>query len=704
MTASSVSLEFLLPDQNYSPEVSKYNYDSAGRLRRIDFNDAAGSRELYNAEFIDPLGRVLKARHGGSTVSHATYANDGRRLLQQVVVESALGSRRVIYGPFDPLGRERTRREIKDGAPDGPKTNVLYDALGRLSRAVQTDGTTTLFDWQYKYDPLGNVISLGDNVGSAGASLSYLTADPDRVCRIGYGNGGFGGNVCNVVHDGMGNATQEPTRTGSRTLSYYASGQVRGIAEGAALATFRYDAFGAVQELDITGNGVSDTRHDRHYGGLIERRDQIVNGNTTSFLARNIPGPDGVTASRRGTGDDWVFGFGEQRGNRYFTNQSGAFNQGVDFQPYGEARSTGLPSGAKDYVNYQWNGGDTLSAFGLSQLGARVYDPVIGRFLSRDSLFLSRTASDSNPYSFAFNDPLNHSDPTGLDSCAGDDLCISFDYGSSQDVEIAGALGAAWAGIDWITGLGKSNRPTLVDAGPVLRGVFDDAYKERYDTLSYLNRVANAPGAGELAGAILIGMPIKAALQAGCDVFACDNETGGGDTLVPDGHGGMRPDSYHPHRVSYARQAFNIAFNKAAGKATSRLLSGESRLPALEKAPSYCFSSGTKVLMADGSTKEIQNLHEGDLVIANDPEGKVGPAPHRVTQIHRNATYRFFHLRVGEGDGGEIVTTGSHPFWTAHGWTPAEKLTTKDVLRDDHAHSVAILPIPWNPWTRRHLI
>ena len=65
--------------------------------------------------------------------------------------------------------------------------------------------------------------------------------------------------------------------------------------------------------------------------------------------------------------------------------------------------------GTTNYENEQWNGGDLLAAFGVVNLGARVYDPVIGRFLSRDPILQA-----SNPYVFAGNDPVNMSDPTGM--------------------------------------------------------------------------------------------------------------------------------------------------------------------------------------------------------------------------------------------------------------------------------------------------
>src|ERR1017187_2816145 len=46
--------------------------------------------------------------------------------------------------------------------------------------------------------------------------------------------------------------------------------------------------------------------------------------------------------------------------------------------------------------------------------------PSVGRFLSRDPLLLPRTAATTNPYAFAMNDPVNLSDPSGLDCMGGE--------------------------------------------------------------------------------------------------------------------------------------------------------------------------------------------------------------------------------------------------------------------------------------------
>ncbi len=241
------SLEFNLPDRGHAKEVVKYDYDSAGRMRTIMYADPTGNRQLYQAESIDPLGRVRKARFGGNTVYHADYADAGRRLLKEAEVESATGSRRVIFLNYDAIGRELGRREIRDGAADGPKTNVAYDTLGRLALVVQSLGATTLSNWAFTYDALGNLIHLDDTLAAADATLSFAAADRDRVCRIGYGNGGLGGTACNAVHDVLGNLVSQPTRSGMRDLSYFGAGGIRGISEAGREARFAYDAFGQVR-------------------------------------------------------------------------------------------------------------------------------------------------------------------------------------------------------------------------------------------------------------------------------------------------------------------------------------------------------------------------------------------------------------------------------------------------------------------------
>lgn len=435
LDGSLQALEMFLPDTGYAQERTEYGYDSAGHLRDVTYHGPSDSAVLYEATDIDVWGRLRKGWFGTEVSLTADYTDSGRNLPEVTELQSSLGSRAYLHLAFDAVGRERTRREIVDGVGLGQKTNINYDSLGRMKSAAKSDSSGVLYSAQFAHDALGNASSLADGIVAADAELTYRPGDRDRICHIDY-NGISTGTACNVSHDAVGNVLKMPTRTGSRSLTYFPSGQVKSIHDNGAKALFLYDAFGDVAELTVSGAAV-DSRHDRRFGALIERSDRLVNGNSKSVVVRHIPGASGVVATRRGIDSGWVFPHGEARGTRTVTDQAGNFVQDVDYRPYGEATSTGTPPGSTDHSNWQWNGGDALAAFGLVHIGARLYDPVIGRFLSRDPMLTVRTAATSNPYAFAHGDPWNKSDPTGLDpegKCSGG-TCGQPSPGFGVDVE-----------------------------------------------------------------------------------------------------------------------------------------------------------------------------------------------------------------------------------------------------------------------------
>ena len=110
-----------------------------------------------------------------------------------------------------------------------------------------------------------------------------------------------------------------------------------------------------------------------------------------------------------------------------------------------EAASTGSEPDRPEYKSVQWNHGDALADFGLVYLGQRLYDPVIGRFLTRDPGLRLRSATTSNPYGFAFNDPINEPDPSGLDPPSIPGMGITGSSGGSGDSDGSAAAAAALA-------------------------------------------------------------------------------------------------------------------------------------------------------------------------------------------------------------------------------------------------------------------
>ena len=79
-----------------------------------------------------------------------------------------------------------------------------------------------------------------------------------------------------------------------------------------------------------------------------------------------------------------------------------------------------------------YTGHEHLERTGLIHMNGRVYDPVIGRFLSPDPVVADASFSQSwNAYSYALNSPLSYSDPSGTVVASGcpPSLCAGGGFG-----------------------------------------------------------------------------------------------------------------------------------------------------------------------------------------------------------------------------------------------------------------------------------
>jgi RHS repeat-associated protein len=453
-----LSMDMYLPDLNYAQEHVDFSYDSNRQLSSAHYESPTQSRMLYQVAQRDPYGRVLNATFGASTFT-SRFAPTGRRLLESSQIVSASGARRYAFGNYDAIGRELTRSEQTDN--DAPMLITRsYDALGRLATSTQSQGAATTASWNFAYDALGNIVGSSEAVSGSATQMSYRSGNRDQLCSIGFPNGGS--SSCEVTHDAAGNVTAMPSMRGPRSLEYFLSGQLRSVGNGGEKATFRYDAFGALQQLDVEGQGGTsaavhppDARHEEHFGNIEVHRSS-AQGNNISFVARTLPGPGVSVTLRGGNTGDWLYAIGDGRGLRTTVEASGKFVQDVSYSPYGAATSTGPEPGSELYTHDQWNGGDALADFGLSHLNARVYDPVIGRFLSRDPVRVLRSAAASNPYAFAANDPINHSDPSGRD---WQDGCIGQECQWYNPLGIVGTVGALFGGHGGGGGGGQSAPP-----------------------------------------------------------------------------------------------------------------------------------------------------------------------------------------------------------------------------------------------------
>jgi hypothetical protein len=100
-----------------------------------------------------------------------------------------------------------------------------------------------------------------------------------------------------------------------------------------------------------------------------------------------------------------------------------------------------------------------------------------------------------------------------------------------------------------------------------------------------------------------------------------------------------------------------------------------------------CFVAGTTITMGDGTTKPIEKVREGDVVLAWDEATKrlVSSFVTKVHEPYQVASY----FRIN----GKIGVTGTHPFLTDSGWVKVEDLLLGAQLVAGNGLSTPLLSI-----------
>ncbi|WP_460624951.1 polymorphic toxin-type HINT domain-containing protein, partial [Kitasatospora kifunensis] len=106
------------------------------------------------------------------------------------------------------------------------------------------------------------------------------------------------------------------------------------------------------------------------------------------------------------------------------------------------------------------------------------------------------------------------------------------------------------------------------------------------------------------------------------------------------------------------------------------------------------FPAGTAVLMADGTTRPIEQIRIGDTVTATDPATGTTGAQRVEATIYTPDDRDFTGLTIAAPDGSSsvITSTSHHPYWSqsAHDWRDAADLTIGDTLRTPGGQTVRI--------------
>ncbi|WP_281274414.1 polymorphic toxin-type HINT domain-containing protein, partial [Allorhizocola rhizosphaerae] len=339
--------------------------------------------------------------------------------------------------------------------------------------------------------------------------------------------------------------------------------------------------------------------------------------------------------------------------------------------PYGEDRGTPPTGwmGTKGYV------GGTKDTTGYTHLGAREYDPTLGRFISVDPLMDLTDPQQWHAYTYANGNPTTFSDPSGLMKKEPGDrnsptAPINPGPGEPGGPKVPGGGG----GTPKPTKPGNCP-PYLVNpncgSGGIVRAVAEgttacDIYFNApvCADATAIQNAANAQQAQQLLVSIQLFL-----------AFA-----------------GMVPG------VGEIADGVDVIIALSVGDTAGALMSLGAMIPFIGWAAGVgrigdlgtdlyracnSFDPETEILLAEGGTKKIKDVQVGDEVLATDPEtGETKPKA--VTQLHVNQDKQLTLVTVVDEDGNQYVidTTWEHPFWTKtrRTWTPAAGLSSNEHL------------------------
>ncbi len=392
-----------------------YNYDAAGRLSELTIPGGTytfaydGTTDKLTSTST-PSGHGLSYSYNGALLTETQWSGSVSGMTRDaqngLLTGTSLGNVNDAY-TYDGFG-EISVYEAKFGATSLLKIEYDRDKLGRITQKRETrSGILRTFD--YAYDLAGRLNEVrqdgllvasyaydaNGNRTHVNGSLVGQYDDQDRLLSYNgntytYSENGElksktnGASVTNYVYDVLGNLKQVTLPDGT-TIDYIIDGQNRRIGKkvnGTLVQGFLWESqLRPAAELDGSGNVVSRFV----YATGVNVPDYMIKGGVTyRFIKNHLGSP------------------------RLIMNGStNAVAQELDYDEFGNVILDTNPG----FQPFGFAGGINDRDTGLVRFGVRDYGPAIARWLAKDPI--SFDAKDSNIYSYAFGDPINHVDLDG---------------------------------------------------------------------------------------------------------------------------------------------------------------------------------------------------------------------------------------------------------------------------------------------------
>ena len=416
----------LIAEQSTNGTGKEYTYDGLDRIVTVKetIPDGKWLRQTYSYGAAGVLNSIQYASQSGQITTESYSYNNGHNtgitlpdgtIVWSLSSENDFGMATAIssggitreYG-FTAFGMPAYRR--MDGGELQDFTYSFDIATGNLlSRTDGVNGQTETFSYdglnrlvtaggrRIGYDNRGNILSM-DGVGS----MTYGSAGhPYRITMLTpEGNGLVPGrrqsvsytcyNRPSVLTEGGRSAAFTYNGDGDRVKMY--------VADGTAQVLSRY-YIGGRYEYDLTAAGNRERLYlggDAYSAPMVYRREN--GGNWTAYnIGRDYLGSVTQIATLDGTPVA-----------EYSYDPWGRLRDPETLEIYTAGNEPEL------FLGRGFTGHEHLAWFGLVNMNARLYDPLLGRFLSPDPYVQAPDFSQNfNRYSYALNNPLRYTDESG---------------------------------------------------------------------------------------------------------------------------------------------------------------------------------------------------------------------------------------------------------------------------------------------------
>ena len=428
---------------------TSYAYDDFGRL--VSETSTNGTGKAYTYDRYDrvlteretvPDGKWLQKSYAygkGAQVNSVRYTNQTGDITTENYTWSNGTNTGIVLSEGTVVMRLDEENDL--GAPVRVTTGEVsrtysFTPYGHPTGRKMGDGSLMDFEYAFQF-PTGNLYVRQDNTRNLAESFTYdglnrLTEMEGRkVTYTSYGNvtkvDGVGtmryGNVPQGPYQITSLTPEDDSLVPSReqSVSYTCYGRPSRLVEGGKSASFTYSGSGDRVKM-LYAEGVSPELTRYYIGGRYEQ--DIRSGGAST--ERLYLGGDAYSAPmvlvREGSGSWTPLNIGrDYLGSvTHIVTADGTLLAEYSYDPWGRLRD---PETQAIYapgtepalcLGRGFTGHEHLPWFGLINMNARLYDPLLCRFLSPDPYVQTPDFTQSfNRYSYGLNNPLSYTDPNG---------------------------------------------------------------------------------------------------------------------------------------------------------------------------------------------------------------------------------------------------------------------------------------------------